>query len=148
VSSSDKTVWLLAPIAAGLAQPIIWQMNNRVARALGDTEAAALLHLVGAVAGLGWMAVGLRGGGSGGLATIPWWAWLGGAVGVSCFAAVSRAMPKLGLAACFAIIVAAQLIGGLVFEQTGWMGATLRDATWDRWLGAGLLVVGAWLVSR
>ncbi|MFT5686035.1 MAG: transporter family-2 protein [Myxococcota bacterium] len=63
-------------------------------------------------------------------------------------AAMNRAIPEIGVGAALAVTVAAQMAAALVFEQTGWMGTAMREATWDRWLGAGLLALGAWLVSR
>ena len=140
--------WLLVPVAVGLSQPILWQMNLRVAKHTGDMEAAVILHVVGTGVGLSLALGGMRGEWSGGLSAVPWWAWLAGAIGVCGMAGMNRAIPQIGVAGALAVTVAAQMLAALLFEQTGWMGATLRAATWDRWLGAALLVVGAWLVSR
>ncbi len=65
-------LWFLVPIFMGICQPVIWQMTLRLAKTAGDMPAAALLHLVGAVAGGMFMLAGLRGG-SGEWASTPWW---------------------------------------------------------------------------
>jgi transporter family-2 protein len=145
---SQSALWLVVPVGVGLCQPIIWQMNLRLARHTGDMESAVILHIVGAVFGLSLAAGGLRGSWSGGLSAVPWWAWLAGIIGVSCMALMNRAIPQIGVGAALAITVAAQMVAALLFEQGGWLGAAVREATWDRWLGAGLLALGAWLVSR
>ena len=145
---THSALWLAIPLLVGLSQPIIWQMNIIIARHTGNMESAVILHVIGAVFGLSLVLGGMRGGWEGGLSTIPWWAWLAGVVGVSCMAAMNRAIPEIGVGAALAMAVAAQMVAALVFEQNGWMGATIREATWDRWLGAGLLALGAWLVSR
>ena len=142
------TSWFLVPILVGLFQPLLWQMNLRLARSSGDMEAAVLLHAVGTVVGLAWVLGGLRGQGFGQVGTVPWWAWLGGAVGVTCMAAMNRAIPVVGVAAALALTVGAQLLAALLFEHFGLLGATVRIISPERLLGAAMLALGAWLISR
>ena len=142
------SAWWTVPVIVGLMQPILWLMNLRLAKDSGDMEAAVLLHVVGTLVGLAWIGVGLKGQGFGNLSAVPWWAWLGGAIGVTCMAGMNRAIPFIGVAAALALTVAAQLGAALLVEHFGWLGAELKVASWDRWMGAGLLVVGAWLVTR
>lgn len=140
--------WMLVPVLVGTMQPVIWGMNLRMNKATGELEAATILHVVGAFVGLLWFAVGLRGGGFAGALAAPWWAWLGGAVGVSCMAAATRAMPAVGVSTALALIVAAQFAASIAFEHYGWLGLDVRPATWSRAVGALLLALGAWLVAR
>ena len=145
----SKLLWLLAPIVAGLAQPIIWAMNLRVARDTGAVEASMLLHLIGGLMGGALLAVGLRGSpGLAGLATVPWWALVAGAIGVSIMASLNKAVPVIGLALSMSVLVAAQLSFSMLFEHFGWMGLPVHSATVGRAIGVVLLVAGAWLVSR
>ncbi len=142
-------VWILIPLLVGLSQPVLWQMNLRVAQTTGYMEAAVLLHVVGAAAGFGFVFAGMRGdGGLVGMQQVPWWAWTAGVIGVAGMAAMNRALPELGVATLLALTVAAQFIAALVFEHYGLMGAKVHAATLTRWFGAALLVGGAWLVSR
>lgn len=143
-----KAVWFLVSILAGAAVPAIVQMNLRVSRSTGDVEASVLLHAIGAVGGVGWMLVGFRGAGFSGAGAVPAWAWLAGLLGVTGMAATNRAIPHIGVAAAITVSVAAQLVVALAFEQWGLLGAELRPVTLGRGIGASLLVVGAWLVSR
>ena len=61
-----SVLWLVVPIIVGLSQPLIWQMNLRVARHTGNMESAVILHIIGAVFGLSLALGGLRGGWEGG----------------------------------------------------------------------------------
>ena len=145
----SSQAWLLAPILVGLSQPVLWQMNVRVSDRSGEMEAAVVLHVVGAVAGAAIALAGLRGaGGWVGLADAPPWAFLAGVLGVCGMAAMIKAIPAVGIAAVLALTVAAQMIAALVFESQGWLGTELRALDWTRLVGAGLLAVGAWLVTR
>ncbi len=142
-----NAIWFLVPIFMGLCQPVIWQMTLKLANTAGDMPAAALLHLVGALAGGVFMMAGLRGG-TGDWSATPWWAWMGGAVGVICLWLLNLTLPKIGVAPLMAFLVASQLIAGLIFEKYGLMGAEIRTPQLSHWVGVFLLAVGAYLVSR
>lgn len=141
-------IWLVIPLLVGAAQPVVWQMNVRLAKVTGEMESAVLLHVVGTVVGLGWMSMGLRQSGFGGTFSAPWWALLGGAIGVTAMAGMNRAIPEIGVGAAIALTVASQLAAAVVFEHFGLMGSLHRPANMGRILGVLLLVAGAWLVTR
>ena len=141
-------MWLIVPLIIGLAHPVILQMSVRVSRTTGDMESAVILHVIGSIVGLGWIAMGLRGGGFSGLSAVPWWAYLAGAIGVTCLAVTNRAIPVIGVATFCSLAVASQLIAALLFDRFGFMGAEVRDVTTTHWLGVGFLSLGAFLVSK
>lgn len=139
--------FVVLPVLVGLAQPVIWEMNVRASKVIGEMEAAVLLHVVGAVVGVGWVLGGLRGQASfSGLGAVPWWAWLAGAIGVTGMAMMNRAIPAIGVSAGLGALVAAQFVASLIFEHYGLMGSEVRAVTPARLLGAALLVGGAWLL--
>ena len=140
-------LWFLVPILLGLCQPFILQMTLRLAKVLGDMPAAAALHLVGTLTGGVFILLGLRGG-NGDWSSIPWWAWLGGAIGVCCLWLMNATIPKIGIAPAMAIMVASQLIASLIFERHEVLGAAFRDPQWFNWLGVGFLAIGAFLVCK
>ena len=141
-------LWLVIPILVGFAQPVLVQMSVRVSRVLGDMESAVVLHVVGTVVGFLWMGVGLREHGFSGMDRVPWWAFLAGAIGVTCLAAVNRTVPVIGIATFLSLAVASQLILALIFDRYGVMGAEVRQVGMSHWLGVALLSLGAYLVSR
>ena len=140
--------WLLVHLIIGPAHAMILQMSVRVSRTTGDMDSAVVLQVIGSVVGLGWMAMGLRGSGFGGLNAVPWWAYLAGAVGVTCLAVTNRTIPVIGVATFCSLAVASQLVAALLSDRYGIMGADVREVTASRWVGVGSLSVGAFLVSR
>ena len=143
----NNLIWVLAPIGIGLCQPIIWQMTLRLTKAAGDMPAAAILHAIGALMGGVFVLLGLKGG-DGQWGNIPWWAWFGGVIGLLCLWMLNMSIPKIGIAPVMAILVASQLIAGLIFESHGLLGAQVRAIQSHHWLGVVLLSIGAYLVSR
>jgi bacterial/archaeal transporter family-2 protein len=76
----------------------------------------------------------------------PWWAWLGGALGAFYVTSTVVVPPRMGVAAFFGILVAAQLVTSVVADQFGWLAFEQRSVTPLRALGVALLVGGALLV--
>lgn len=79
---------------------------------------------------------------------IPWWAWLGGALGAFNIAMSIFLAPKLGAVAFAVSIVCGQIIASLVLDQNGWLGFPKIEMTVNRLLGASLIVLGVLLVVR
>ncbi len=140
-------VWLLVPVIVGAATPLVLQMAVEMAKSIGHMESAVVLHVVGAIVGLIWVGVGLRGAGFTQLVEVPWWAWLGGAIGVCSMAALNRAIPEIGVAAFIGVSIAAQLSVALLVDRGGWLGADIREIGLSHGLGAAFLVAGAVLIS-
>ncbi len=145
----SKLAWPLFPVFAGLCQPFIWAATLRLARHSGAMEASMLLHVVGALMGSALLLLGMRGTpGLAGVGAAPWWAFLGGAIGVTLLAGLNKAVPIVGVALATALMVASQLSFSLLFEHYGWMELPRNPATLTRGLGVVFLVLGAFLVSR
>lgn len=82
------------------------------------------------------------------LAGIPWWAWLGGALGAFNIALSIYLAPKLGALVLAATIVVGQMLTSLVYDQYGLLGYPKAEINWTRVAGACLLIAGLVLVSR
>ncbi len=81
------------------------------------------------------------------LASLPAWIWLGGAIGACLVLVATLLVPRLGAAALICLIVLGQLLGSLLLDHFGVLGAT-RPVDGLRLGGALLVVVGALLVVR
>lgn len=138
--------WFAIAVFIGLLQPVIIQMTLNLASVMGDMPASTVLHFVGAIAGTVFVVCGLRGG-TGEWASLPWWAWLGGALGVCCLWLLNATIPKLGIASTFATVVASQLVASLIVERYSLLGAEFRPIQWQHLIGVVLLSVGAYMVS-
>jgi transporter family-2 protein len=76
----------------------------------------------------------------------PWWAWLGGLFGAFFVTSTVVVPVRIGAAAFFGILVAAQLITSVVLDRFGWIGFPQRDVSPLKLVGVALLVAGALLV--
>ena len=72
----------------------------------------------------------------------PWWAWLGGFLGAAYIIFANIAVPRLGIAAFAAAVIAAQMFVALLVDRLGWLGVHERAITPGRAVGALLLVAG------
>lgn len=72
----------------------------------------------------------------------PWWMWLAGLFGVIFLTGNVLLLPHLGSMQTVLMPVLGQILAGLVIDQFGWFGTTVRPLTVWRALGAALVVAG------
>jgi transporter family-2 protein len=137
---------LLFAIVAGACLPIQAGVNARLAQFVGGpVRASAISFTIGAICLALVVALFYRSGGQR-AGDAPWWAWIGGALG-AVFVTSSVVVPvRIGAAAFFGIVVAAQLVTSVLADQYGWLSFEQKDVTPLRALGVGLLIGGAVLV--
>ena len=136
-------VGLAGGVAVGLQGPLSSLMSQRI----GIMESIFIVHFVGTLAAL-LLLLAEGGGNLSSWRSVPWYALIAGVFGLVVIAAVSYAIPRVGVAATIILIVAGQLTIGAMLDQFGWLGAAVRPV--DLWRGAGMLVisVGVWLIVR
>ncbi|KAJ1920822.1 hypothetical protein H4219_001058 [Mycoemilia scoparia] len=76
-----------------------------------------------------------------------WWAWLGGIFGSFFVLILTIIIPRRGAAITIGVIVCAQLIASIVFDNCGWLGSTAKPTTAVRGVGAAVMVIGIVLVT-
>lgn len=81
------------------------------------------------------------------LNTLPAWVWVGGAIGACLVLVATLLVPKIGAGALICLIVLGQLLGSLLLDHFGVLGAQ-RPADAVRIGGALLVIVGAAFVVR
>lgn len=136
-------IGLLGGVAIGLQNPLASQMGQRV----GLLEGAFIVHLGGAI--LAGLPLALSGGGGlGRWREVPWYSLSAGGLGVVVVCAVSYTIPRIGIAATVALVVAAQLTVGAWLDHVGFLGFDLRTLDPTRLVGMALLLGGVWLVLR
>jgi len=79
---------------------------------------------------------------------IPWWAWCGGVFGAIFIALGIYLVPLIGAATFFAVLIAGQMIGSIVFDHFGWLGLAQKPVDLTRLAGAALLIAGVVLIRR
>lgn len=73
---------------------------------------------------------------------IPWFAWLGGVLGVGIIIGVAGGFSKLGAGTATTAIVATQLLFAYLIEQFGWLGMNQADFNLWKLFGIALIVGG------
>ena len=136
-------VGLLGGAAVGIQAPIAGSMGQRV----GGTASSFIVHLSGALlSGLLLLATG--GENIRSWATLPWYMLGAGVFGLILYQSINVTLPRLGSAMMVTLIIIGQLLVGILIDHFGWLGAQLHPISPYRLLGVGLLLLGAYLISR
>ena len=144
-----KTLAIILVILAGVFGSIIPACNAQLAKFIPSTGGTPLVIGVTGLIGLLILAPIL------GLSLnefkqavtdAPWWAWLGGVLGIVGIIATVIAIPRIGVGAYACIFIAASLIAALLIDHYGWLGTIERPAGLPRLAGAALMVLGVLLV--
>jgi bacterial/archaeal transporter family-2 protein len=77
---------------------------------------------------------------------IPWYAWSGGLFGAIFIGLAIVLIPQLGAATFFALLIAGQMLGSIVFDHFGVLGVPVHPVSVLRVAGAALLVSGVVLI--
>lgn len=144
-------VWLLGLVAfvGGSLNTVQSGANSVLSKTLGQPIAAALI--VSAVNAVVYLLavpfVGLALPKEGALAQVPWWAWLGGALGGFYVLTVIFLAEKLGAAIFTGLTVTAGIITSVMLDHYGLVGFKQHAAGLWRIAGCVLMIGGLTLVS-
>ncbi|WP_419805074.1 DMT family transporter [Terriglobus sp.] len=86
--------------------------------------------------------------GHGAVAGAPWWAWVGGSVSIVTTMIGLMYAQKLGSGIFTGISITASVLVSILLDHMGWIGFKQHPASPMRLAGAGLMVVGVWLVMK
>ena len=145
-------VWTGMIAAAGCGVLLICQplMNAILARAIGSPYGATFVSLTVSLAGA-LVLIAVTGRGTmtrETLATVPWWVFLAGLVGLVFVLAGVTIAPVTGALVFIVCVIAGQLVGALVVDHFGLFGIAVRHVTLARAAGLALVLAGAFLVQR
>ena len=130
---------LLAGILVGLSR----QINGRLSLSTSAMESSFWNHIVG-LAFITVTALLIGGLFAGTPQNTPWWAYLGGPVGVLFIATGSWLIARIGAAQTALLIIAGQMISGVVLDIVlGNAGNPIA-----RTLGIALIIGGMWVGQR
>ena len=113
--------FLLLAVVAGSALPFQAGINARLATFVGGPiRASAISFAVGTLVLVVVALVVTRDVVSTGrVGSVPWWGWLGGAVGAGYVASTVAAAPRLGALNLFAAVIFGQLLCSVVLDHFG-----------------------------
>lgn len=78
---------------------------------------------------------------------VPAWLLTAGIMGGALVFGIAWTMPKLGAGTAFVLMIAGQVISGMVFSHFGWLGSPVEPFTLIKFLGVVLLVAGAAIIT-
>jgi transporter family-2 protein len=151
--SASKLGWILLALLAGAVLPVQGAINGLLRSDIGAPFVVGTISF--AVATLSMIVVllitlvltdapkpHLRG-----LATMPWWGWLGAFCGATYVTTVFTAIPVIGTAAAVGLTVAGQQIASLFVDRYGWFRLPKREISGLRYGGVALLLIGVGLIQ-
>ncbi|KJZ19582.1 DMT family transporter [Loktanella sp. S4079] len=130
---------VLAGVLVGLSR----QLNGRLALSTSAMESSFWNHFVGFVF-ITCMALVVGGLFAGEPEKSAWWAYLGGPIGVIFIAAGSWLIPRIGAAQTAMLIIAGQMISGVILDIV--MGAP--GSPLARTIGVALILCGMWMSRK
>lgn len=135
---------LLAFVNGGLLM-LSQLLNAGLGLRIGPFGGSFINHLAGALFGGLLLIVGL-GAGHFIFSGIPFLYFLGGCIGVFIVALFNYSVPRVGAAFMSVLWTSAQLLVSSLIDHFGWLGGEIIPLTVTRFMGIGLLMVGASLV--
>lgn len=141
-------LFLVALGGAGLAVQSTW--NARLRLSTGSALLTTIVSLtVSLLALLLLWASGISERGTlPAFTSVPIWSWLGGVFAAYYLVSSLIAIPKIGVASVFSLIIAGQVLMSLVLDATGAFGVTQIHLSPSRLLGTLLLLAGTILVQK
>ncbi len=136
-------IGVVGGLAVGVQGPIVSQMSQRI----GTMAGAFVVHISGAIIS-GALLLALGGEQIANWRGLSWYMFLSGSFGVLLYLTINQTMPRLGATTALALIIIGQLVMGILIDQFGWFGVSVRAVDPTRLLGAGLLIVGGYLIVR
>lgn len=79
---------------------------------------------------------------------LPWWIWLGGAIGVVMVTTSLILVPRVGSLPWFAAVMTGQTVAALLLDHFGLLGNPKTEASPLRLLGVGLLIAGVFVIVQ
>lgn len=136
-------------LLAGALTAIQGPSNARLSEGLGSVINGAFFSFVIGTLALGMIALIMQVKPEGqAVRNIPWWGWIGGLYGCLFVTSIAWGVPKLGVATTMTLVVAGQLVLGVILDHFGAFGTPPQPISWSRLGGILLIVGGALLVRR
>lgn len=136
-------------LIAGALTAIQGPSNARLSAGLGSVINGAFFSFIIGTLALGIIALFMQVRPEGqAVRSIPWWGWIGGLYGCLFVTSIAWGIPKLGVATTMTLVVAGQLILGVILDHYGALGTPSQTISWARLGGIVMIVGGALLVRR
>ena len=147
---SNTYFFIILALIAGIMAPTQAAINNKLASEIGGAILAAFVSFViGSIAlFLYILATGAPIGNLASLRNASYISWTGGFLGAFFVAVSIVALPKLGVALTFSLIVAGQMLITLILDHYGLFGVPVKEVNVQRILGIVLIIAGVILIRK
>ena len=149
------STWLLAAVVVGLAAGCLLAMQSSVNGYLGQNvahpmQASFISFLSGTaiILVINFFTRSFPPRFTAAPTSLPWWAWMGGAIGVVMVTTSLIIVPKVGSLPWFAALMTGQTIMAIILDHWGLLGNPRSPASPIRLVGAGLLIVGVLVIVQ
>ncbi|HEX2127778.1 MAG TPA: DMT family transporter [Solirubrobacterales bacterium] len=152
-SASNRAGWIVLGLLAGAVLPVQGAINAQLRADLdAPITVGAISFVVATFSMIVVLALVLTAAGAArprprGLATLPWWGWLGGLCGAAYVVSVFAFIPEIGVAPTIALTVAGQQLASVLVDRFGLLRLPRRDVGRRRLLGVAVLLTGVGLVQ-
>jgi len=139
---------LVALGGVGLTLQMAW--NSRLRAATGSAVLTTIISIVVTLISLAlvWASGATSRGSVPTFNSLPKWAWFGGVFAGYYLVASLIAIPKLGVAVVFSLVIAGQMLGALLLDSTGAFGVNQISLNPGRIVGTVLLLAGVILIQK
>jgi bacterial/archaeal transporter family-2 protein len=142
----SKVLWPVLAFLSGVVLPVQAGLNSRLGKTIESPVHAALISFfVGLVGLIGYILVTGQSANLANIKSLPWPVWLGGILGAFYIAITIYALPRIGPAYTFGLIVAGQMLTSVVLDHFTMTGTPINF--W-KVLGICLIVAGVFLVRK
>jgi transporter family-2 protein len=118
---SKQIIPLLLAALSGSLMAVQGTFNSAMGKVIGFLEGALVVQVTGTIVA-GLLVVFAGHGQFAKAGEAPWYAWLGGAIGVAIVLGVIASIAKLGVGVATTAIIAAQLLTAYLIDHFGWCG--------------------------
>jgi transporter family-2 protein len=139
---------LIISIACGVIVTFQSTFNTQVSKIIGSFNTNLIVHMTGATLLIIIFLTRIPGGSFKGWNEVPIYYYTGGFMGALILASFMFTIPRLGLVTASGIVIAGQLITGLIFDYYGLFGLDRIPLGTPKIIGVGLLVTGAYLLLK
>ena len=145
----SRLSYLVLAVAIGGMIALQPGLNADVARRIGSPVGAAFLSIMVSFSlAVAYMVVSRQPSPIGALFSLPWYLWLGGAIGFLFVLGTLSVAPALGVALLFAALVLGQLLASTIAGHFGVAGYPVKPIDFTRIAGIALVMGGVALLHH
>jgi transporter family-2 protein len=144
---SKQLIPLLLAALSGALMAVQGTFNSALGKVIGFLEGTLVVHVIGTIVA-GLLVVFAGNGHFSKAGEAPWYAWLGGAIGVAIVLGVIASIAKLGVGFATTAIIAAQLLTAYLIDHFGWCGMEKIPFNLCKLVGILLIVFGTKLLLK